>query len=183
MSLEDFLKMFDEFSRIGYDERYGANRVALTEHDIEARAKFISTLREINAEVDIDDAGNIYGSVGKNRNGVISIGSHMDSVPNGGRFDGMYGVVSGLQVLKELSGEKMDVKLIAVDFTNEEGSRWQPDLLGSGLATGVFDRNFVYSRTDEKGLKFGDVLMKAGFKGEEKNRIKNIKPDVMKKVF
>jgi len=177
MSLQDFLKMFDEFSRIGYDERYGANRVALTEHDIEARAKFISTLREINAEVDIDDAGNIYGSVGKNRNGVISIGSHMDSVPNGGRFDGMYGVVSGLQMLKELSREKMDVKLVAVDFTNEEGSRWQPDLLGSGLATGIFDRDFVYSRTDEKGLKFGDVLMKTGFKGEEKNRIKNIKPD------
>ncbi len=173
---EEFLKTFDEISKIGWDENNGVNRVALTKFDLEARNRIISKLHEINAEINFDDAGNIYGSIGRNE-GMITIGSHMDSVPNGGRFDGMYGVISGLEILRLYSKEKLNEKLVLVDFTNEEGSRWQPDLQGSGLATGVFDKNFIYSRTDSDGLKFGDVLKESKFLGQEENRIKNMHPD------
>lgn len=177
MSDKDFLNSFDKISKIGWTEGTGLNRLALNEYDIEARDELILQLSKIDAEINIDDAGNVYGSIGKEKNEIITIGSHMDSVPNGGRFDGTYGVVSGLQMLKDFSKDELKNKIMVIDFTNEEGARWQPDLLGSGLATGIFDKDFVYSRTDKNNRKFGSVLKKTRYYGSSENRIRYFKPD------
>lgn len=177
MSDKDFLNNFDKISRIGWFENEGLNRLALNEYDIKARDELILQLSKIDAEINMDDAGNIYGSIGNEKNGMIAIGSHMDSVPNGGRFDGTYGVVSGLQMLKVFSKSDLNKKIMVIDFTNEEGARWQPDLLGSGLATGVFDQDFVYSRTDKNNRRFGAVLKKTRYYGSSENRIKYLKPE------
>ncbi len=177
MSDKDFLNNFDKISKIGWFENKGLNRLALNEYDIQARDELILQLSKIGAEINVDDAGNIYGSIGKEKKDIIAIGSHMDSVPDGGRFDGTYGVVSGLQILKEFSKDYLNHKVMVIDFTNEEGARWQPDLLGSGLATGIFDKDFVYSRTDKNNRRFGTVLKRTRYYGSSENRIKNLKPD------
>jgi N-carbamoyl-L-amino-acid hydrolase len=97
----------------------------------------------------------------------------MDSVPNGGRFDGFYGVMSGMQLLKDLGSTLKNRKITAIDFTNEEGSRFQPSLLGSGMSTGVFTKEFTYSRKDSKETTFEEALKTSGYMGEEENRVKN----------
>ena len=177
MNYGNFLKNFEKLSKIGWTEKNGTNRVSLNKYDLMARNELVAQLRKIKAEIKFDDAGNIYGITGRGKGDMITMGSHMDSVPNGGRFDGMYGVVAGLQVIKEMSNEGNGKRAAVIDFTNEEGSRWQPDLQGSGLATGVFKKDFAYSRKDEEGLSFGEVLEKTGFLGTAENRVKKLRPD------
>ncbi len=177
MDYDNFLNNFDKLSKIGWTEKNGTNRVSLNKYDLMARNELVAQLRKIKAETRFDDAGNIYGITGRSEGEIITMGSHMDSVPNGGRFDGMYGVVAGFQVIKELSNEGNRKRAAVIDFTNEEGSRWQPDLQGSGLATGVFKKDFAYSREDEEGLSFGEVLKKTSFLGTAENRVKKLRPD------
>jgi len=177
MDKEIFLEDFNRISKIGWTKEFGVNREALNEFDIKARNALIGELKKIGSSISFDDAGNIYGSLNENETNAIIIGSHMDSVPNGGRFDGMYGVIAGLNVLKNFHINGIRKNLMLVDFTNEEGSRWQPDLQGSGIATGVFDKEFIYSRIDRENKKFVDVLKASGFQGKEENRIKNLNPE------
>ena len=172
-----FIKNFHTITSIGYDKKVGVNRLALNKYDIEARTRLIKEFNSINANISYDDGGTIFGSLGENKEESIFIGSHMDSVPNGGRFDGMYGVVSALNVLKKLKNNgQINKKISAVDFTNEEGARFQPSLLGSGLTTEVFTKEFVYSREDDQGISFKDAVSKSGFMGSEENRAKRVKP-------
>ena len=171
-----FINEFHRMTAIGYDPNIGVNRIALNEYDIQARETLVHELKTIGAEIIYDDGGNILGNLSKNFEGSIFIGSHMDSVPNGGRFDGMYGVVAALNVLKKLKNQnKIKNNVTVVDFTNEEGSRFQPSLLGSGLTTEVFTKEFVYSRIDDNGITFEEALKKSGFMGSEENRIKRLK--------
>ncbi len=174
----EFIKNFHEITSIGYNANTGVNRLALNVYDIAARKLLVKERKSINAGVIYDDGGTIFGSLGDSHEESIFIGSHMDSVPNGGRFDGMYGVVSALNVLKRLQREgKISKKITAVDFTNEEGARFQPSLLGSGLTTEVFTKEFVYSRSDDDGITFEEALKKSGFMGLESNRAKRLKPN------
>ena len=168
MSGEGFLEMFHRLTSVGWDENNGVNRLALNEYDIRARRNLEDEMKRVGAEVSYDDAGLIFGSLGSGEN--TAIGSHMDSVPNGGRFDGFYGVMSAMQILKD--GMASGKKITAIDFTNEEGARFQPSLLGSGMSTGVFTREFTYSRTDSNGVTFGDALEKSGYMGSIENRVK-----------
>ncbi len=170
MSGESFLEMFHRLTSVGWEPDKGVNRLALNEYDIQARRNLEAEMRKAGAEILHDDAGLIFGSLGSGDN--IAIGSHMDSVPNGGRFDGFYGVMSAMQLLKDglASSSK---KITAVDFTNEEGARFQPSLLGSGMSTGVFTKEFTYSRIDGEGMTFGDALEKSGYMGSMENRVKN----------
>jgi N-carbamoyl-L-amino-acid hydrolase len=171
-----FINEFHRMTAIGYDPNIGVNRIALNEYDIQARETLVHELKTIGADIIYDDGGNILGNLSKNFEGSIFIGSHMDSVPNGGRFDGMYGVVAALNVLKKLKNQnKIKNNVTVVDFTNEEGSRFQPSLLGSGLTTEVFTKEFVYSRIDDNGITFEEALKKSGFMGSEENRIKRLK--------
>lgn len=177
MKHPNFIDDFHRMTNVGWSEADGVNRLALNNYDILARSDLEEQLNALNAAVKHDDAGNIYGSLGEGEKETISIGSHMDSVPNGGRYDGFYGVVSALQVMKDFNGSGLRKGLTLIDFTNEEGSRFQPSLLGSGLATGVFKKEFVYSRKDDQNRSFGEVLEKTSFLGSSDNRIKRQDPD------
>jgi len=172
MANEDFLTMFHRLTSVGWSMENGVNRLALNEFDIQARKNLENEMMEVKANIKHDDAGLIFGTLGSGKENT-AIGSHMDSVPNGGRFDGFYGVMASMQILKDLGSGLKNRKITAIDFTNEEGSRFQPSLLGSGMSTGVFTKEFTYSRKDNKGIAFEEALKKSGYMGEEENRVKN----------
>lgn len=176
VNITKFLSTFHTLSKIGWDENSGMNRLALSENDIKVRKELIKRLEAIDANIKYDDAGNVIAKIG-NKNKTIALGSHLDSVPHGGRFDGAYGVIAGLSILEDLKDEIKNFSLELVDFTNEEGSRWTPSLMGSGLTTGVFSKEFIYSQKDKQGITFEEAIKNSGFLGEEKNRLMYNPPD------
>lgn len=152
----------------------GMTRLALTDTDREARDLFIAWLREERLEPRVDDFGNIYGRRAGAEPALppVLVGSHLDTVPGGGRFDGIVGVVAALEVASALNeaGTQTRHPLDIVNWTNEEGARFTPAMLASGAVTGVFARKWVYARTDRHGLTFGDELARIGYLGEEAAR-------------
>ncbi|MEM3670287.1 MAG: Zn-dependent hydrolase [Thermoprotei archaeon] len=171
-----YLETWETFSRIG-ESASGVNRLALNEHDLRVRNFLAGELSSIGAEVRSDNAGNIFGSLGSADAGYILVGSHMDSVYDGGRFDGMYGVVSALEVARALSSTRTLTRgLTVADYTNEEGARFKPSLLGSGVTSGVFSQDYAYARTDRDGFQFGRVLESSGWLGSEENRLQRHPP-------
>lgn len=172
ISPEEFLENFRYLSGIGWVEGYGMDRLALSENHVRVRRELIKQLESLGAEVRFDEAGNIIAIIGEGDE-AIAVGSHLDSVPGGGRFDGAYGVIAGLEVLRAIrkSGLRMKHKLMLVDFNNEEGSRWFPPLLGSGLTTGVLDKSYVYSLRDKHGTTFEEALRNSGFMGSGANNL------------
>jgi N-carbamoyl-L-amino-acid hydrolase len=160
----------------------GMHRLALTDTDRAARDLFISWLEEEGLTPRVDDFGNIYGR----REGAepdlspVLVGSHLDTVPGGGRFDGILGVVSALEVASALNdaGVRTRRPIDIVDWTNEEGARFTPAMLASGGMIGVFERDWVYARTDRQGLTFGDELARIGYLGEERARPRAIAADL-----
>jgi len=172
-----FLETFRRFSEIGWDGERGMYRLSLSESDLSARRLLIEILRSIGASISYDEAGNIIAEIGEGEK-AIAIGSHLDSVPGGGRYDGALGVIAGLEVLRilSLSRLKMRHRIMLIDFTNEEGSRWTPSLMGSGLSTGVYDASYIYSRRDRDGISFGEALERSGFKGDRRNNLVNRPP-------
>jgi N-carbamoyl-L-amino-acid hydrolase len=171
MANENFLEMFHRLTSVGWTAETGVNRLALNKYDIQARRNLETEMKAIKADIKHDDAGLIFGTLGAG-NDNTAIGSHMDSVPNGGRFDGFYGVMSAMQILKDLGQGLKNRKITAIDFTNEEGARFQPSLLGSGMSTGVFTKEFTYSRVDSEGISFEEALKKSGYMGMQENRVK-----------
>jgi N-carbamoyl-L-amino-acid hydrolase len=172
MAKEDFLEMFHRLTSVGWSVESGVNRLALDEYDIKARNNLETEMKSVHARIKHDDAGLIFGMKGSGKDNT-AIGSHMDSVPDGGRFDGFYGVMSAMQILKDLGNDVKNSRITAIDFTNEEGSRFQPSLLGSGMSTGVFTKEFAYSAVDKDGVTFEEALKKSGYMGPEENRVKN----------
>ncbi|WP_338604504.1 Zn-dependent hydrolase [Sulfolobus tengchongensis] len=177
MDANRFLSTFHSLTNIGWTEE-GVMRLALNTYDVKVRQELVRILSTINANVNLDDAGNIIGSLKGKSDETIAIGSHMDSVPYGGKYDGFYGVMAGLEVLRSVreKGKLPNHTLSLIDFTNEEGARFQPSLLGSGLTTGVFNKDYVYSRKDNDNITFERALMDSGFMGDEKNRLVYNKP-------
>ncbi|VEF49236.1 N-carbamoyl-L-amino acid amidohydrolase [Bacillus freudenreichii] len=171
------MKTINESANIGKLSRGGICRLALTNEDKEMRDLYIQWLENIGLQVSIDDFGNIYGrKEGKNPDAApVLIGSHLDTQPEGGRYDGILGVLAGLEVLTALneSGVTTDRPIILINFTNEEGSRFEPPILGAGGLAGHFDKEFVYSRTDREGKTFLNELKRIGYHGSEGNRIQN----------
>jgi len=142
--------------------------LALSNEDREARDLFIRWLKEMGLEIMIDEMGNIFGKrEGKNNDlpPVIS-GSHMDSQPKGGRFDGILGVMGALEVLRTIHENKIETErpIVIVDWTNEEGSRFAPAMVGSGVWAGALDRDWVYNRTDINSKRFVVELERIGYK-------------------
>jgi N-carbamoyl-L-amino-acid hydrolase len=175
---EKILENFSEISEIGKTANNGVNRLTLTKEDCEARRLVINWVElERLGSVTYDDMGNVYvtsnGSDPKLP--VIIVGSHLDSVPFGGRFDGVLGVLGGLEVLRAVKkrGSRHPIRLAI--FTNEEGSRFQPSIIGSGVVAGVYDLGYAYSRTDDKGISFKSALEASGFLGDKSNRPRNIR--------
>ena len=158
-----------EMARIGATARGGCNRQALTDEDRRGRELFIRWCRSINCEVRIDEIGNIFcrreGSEPELPH--VLIGSHLDTQPTGGRFDGVYGVLAGLEVLRTLEDNDVETRraVEVVSWTNEEGARFPPALMGSGVWSGAFDLQAIYQTEDKSGYAVSEELERIGFKG------------------
>jgi len=160
----------EEMAKIGATAGGGVQRLALSDEDKQARDLFIKWLNEIGLEVMIDEMGNIFGKragKGKGLSPVMS-GSHIDSQPKGGRFDGILGVMGVLEVVRTLNDHGIETErpITIVDWTNEEGTRFSPAMAGSGVWTAKLDRDWVYGRADIHGKTFGQELERIGYKGK-----------------
>ena len=167
---ERLRQRFETFSEIGATERNGVNRPSLSEANQEARDQLVGWFTDADFGVVIDEMGNIFGR----RDGVddslapVLIGSHVDSQYNGGRFDGVVGVLGALEVAETLNDRDVETErpVEVVAWSNEEGVRFQPDMLGSGVFAGIFDLDYARSREDKDGRTFGDELRRIGYEGE-----------------
>lgn len=161
---------FDRFNEIGATEAGGVNRPALTEANKAARDQLVDWLEAAGLTVTIDAMGNIFGRRdGRNPDAApVLVGSHIDSQYNGGRYDGVVGALGALEVVETLNdaGVETEHPIEVVAWTNEEGVRFQPDLLGSGVFAGVFDLETAYAAADPDGRTLEAELERIGYKGE-----------------
>jgi N-carbamoyl-L-amino-acid hydrolase len=160
----------ETMARIGATPGGGVQRLALSDQDKEARDLFVKWLKEIECQVTIDEMGNIFGRrAGKNPDlPAVMSGSHIDSQPKGGRFDGILGVMAALEVMRTLHENKVETErdIVIVDWTNEEGSRFAPAMVSSGVWVGKLELDWAYSRTDINGKTQGEELERIGYKGD-----------------
>ncbi|GIN91090.1 Zn-dependent hydrolase [Siminovitchia terrae] len=164
----------EKFADFGRTKNNGVTRLALSEEDRLVRDYFCSCCKELGMSIKVDDMGNIYATLeGKENKPPIVMGSHMDSVKKGGRFDGVLGVVAGLEVVRTLieNGVKPRNPIMVVNFTNEEGARFEPSLMASGVLSGKFDKTKMLQQTDVDGITFGDALQSIGYAGEQEMRL------------
>ncbi|KAH6663727.1 putative N-carbamoyl-L-amino acid hydrolase [Halenospora varia] len=150
----------------------GMNRLTANEDDKKVRDWFITKTKEYGCSHKVDAIGNIFAiRPGKNNDiPPIAIGSHLDTQPTGGRYDGILGVCCGIEVLKVLDENNITTyaPVAVVDWTNEEGARFPPCMLGSGVWAEQFTTEYGHSRTDASGVTLGDELKKIGYVGDEK---------------
>ena len=161
-----------EMAKIGATEKGGVCRLALTDLDREGRELFIRWCKDAGCTVTVDRMGNIFARrAGKNATlPPVLAGSHLDTQPTGGRFDGVYGVLAGLEVVRTLNdlGYETEAPVEIVVWTNEEGSRFSPPMVGSGVFAGVFDLKYGLERPDNlTGVPMGQELERIGFAGSE----------------
>src|SRR5438477_184130 len=158
-----------ELARIGATAKGGVCRLAASDLDGEARRLFIRWCEEAGCTVSVDRIGNIFARR-PGRNPAlppVMAGSHLDTQPTGGRFDGAYGVMAGLELVRTLNdlGYETEAPVEIVAWTNEEGSRFSPAMVGSGAFTGVFDlKTAVATRyNNARALTLGGELERSGF--------------------
>ena len=159
-----------DLARIGATEKGGVRRLTLTEADRQGRDRFVGWCREAGLTVQIDAIGNIFAR----REGAeparapVAIGSHLDSQPSGGKFDGAYGVMAGLEIVRTLNaaGVRTRAPLEVVSWTNEEGSRFVPTLMGSGVYAGVHPLESVLAQKDVDGVSVREALEAIGYAGK-----------------
>lgn len=165
-----------EMAQIGATPKGGCNRQALTDEDKLGRDLFIRWCEQIGCSVTIDAIGNIFARRDGSNNNLSPIlaGSHLDTQPTGGKFDGVYGVLAGLEVLRTLETNRVVTEhpLEIAVWTNEEGSRFSPALIGSGVWSGVLDIEQAYAITDKSGKSIGDELDRIGYRGDAAARAK-----------
>ena len=156
---------------IGGTPKGGLCRLTLTETDREARDWLAKAAAVLGCDTSVDDMGVMYARRGGQRNDVppIAIGSHLDSQPTGGKFDGALGVLAALEVIHALHAANYETfaPIELVNWTNEEGSRFAPALTASGVFAGVFEHDWAHAREDRVGIRFGEgkrlLQMQAGF--------------------
>lgn len=163
------------FSRFGATEKGGITRLSLSPEDLEARNFFIECCKELGMEIQIDDMANIYATLpGKSSLAPIVMGSHLDSVVKGGKFDGVLGVLTALEAVRTIieNDIELEVPLTIVNFTNEEGARFEPSMMSSGVLSGKFDKEKMLKSTDKDNVSFEEALKNSGYEGSEENRLK-----------
>ncbi len=160
----------EEMAKIGATPGGGVQRLTLSDEDKKARDLFVSWLKELSLEITIDEMGNIFGRRPGKNNVLppVMSGSHIDSQPKGGRFDGILGVMGPLEVIRTLHENNVETErpIVVVDWTNEEGSRFPPAMVASGVWAGALDRDWAYNQTDIAGKRFEDELIRIGYKKE-----------------
>ena len=171
--LDEKIKSFSKFGDTG---RGGVTRFALSPEALMARAAFKKRMENIGATVVTDDMANMYATVpGSEDLPAIMAGSHLDSVRQGGNYDGVLGVLTAMEAVETIVTEKVPHRhpLTVVVWTNEEGARFEPAMMSSGVVCGKFDKAVMLKSQakDMPGLSFAEALEKSGYKGSADNRL------------
>ena len=161
-----------EMAKIGPGVAGGNNRQTVTDEDGEGRKLFQRWCEEAGCTMGVDEMGTMFAR----REGTdpdalpVYVGSHLDTQPTGGKYDGVLGVLGGLEIIRSLNdlGIKTRHPIVVTNWTNEEGTRFAPAMLASGVFAGIHDLDWAYGREDAEGKKFGDELARIGWKGDEK---------------
>ena len=161
-----------EMAKIGPGIAGGNNRQTVTDEDAEGRALFQKWCEDAGCTMGVDEMGTMF----MRREGAdpdalpVYVGSHLDTQPTGGKYDGVLGVLGGLEIVRTLNdlGIKTKHPIVVTNWTNEEGTRFAPAMLASGVFAGRHELDWAYDRTDANGKKFGDELARIGWKGDEK---------------
>ncbi|WP_069298846.1 Zn-dependent hydrolase [Neptunicoccus sediminis] len=160
-----------EMAKIGPGVAGGNNRQTLTDEDGEGRALFQKWCEEAGCSMGLDTMGNMFARFeGTDPDALpVYVGSHLDTQPTGGKYDGILGVLGGLEILRSMNdlGVKTKHPIVVTNWTNEEGTRFAPAMLASGVFAGMHSQEWAYDREDAEGLKFGDELARIGWKGDE----------------
>ncbi|WP_425517150.1 Zn-dependent hydrolase [Paracoccus bogoriensis] len=162
----------EEMARIGPGIAGGCNRQTLTDADAEGRALFRRWCEDAGMVMGLDRMGNMFMRHEGTQPDLdpVYIGSHLDTQPTGGKYDGVLGVLAGLEVVRSIRdlGIRTQRPIVVVNWTNEEGTRFAPAMLASGVFAGVHDEDYANSRTDAEGKRFGEELDRIGWRGDEK---------------
>ena len=161
-----------EMAKIGPGIAGGNNRQTLTDEDAEGRTLFQKWCEVAGCTMGLDQMGNMFAT----RPGLdpealpVYVGSHLDTQPTGGKYDGILGVLGGLEIIKTLNDLNIKTKhpIVVTNWTNEEGTRYAPPMLASGVFGGVHTQEWAYDRVDADGKRFGDELVRIGWRGDEK---------------
>lgn len=160
-----------EMAKIGPGIAGGNNRQTLTDSDKEGRELFQRWCDDAGLTMGVDKMGTMFARrEGSDPDALpIYVGSHLDTQPTGGKYDGVLGVLAGLEVVRSLNDLDIRTKhpVVVTNWTNEEGARFAPAMLASGVFAGVHTMDYAYSRKDGDGLNFGDELKRIGWVGDE----------------
>ena len=159
-----------DLAQIGATPKGGVCRIALTDEDRRGRDLVVQWFKEAGLTVRTDEVGNVFGRrAGTDAQArAVATGSHIDTQPTGGKFDGNYGVMAGLEVVRTLNAQGIQTRApIEVAFwTNEEGTRFTPVMMGSGAFAGVFGAKDIHSQQDGAGISVGAELARIGYLGD-----------------
>ena len=160
----------EELGRIGETPRGGLTRLALTDEDRRGRDWMVARMKDAGLRVSVDQMGNIFGErPGAEPLPPVMMGSHVDSVPTGGKYDGQLGVLCALETIRALSAHGVRTRhpVTLAIFTNEEGARFQPAMIASGVLAGKIALEDAYNARDRDGLRLADELERIGYLGPE----------------
>src|SRR5690554_4041000 len=160
-----------EMARIGPGIAGGNNRQTLTDEDSEGRHLFKRWCDDAGLTMGVDQMGTMFMTrPGTDADALpVYVGSHLDTQPTGGKYDGVLGVLAGLEIVRSLNdlGIKTRHPIVVSNWTNEEGTRFAPAMLASGVFAGIHELDWAYDRVDAAGKRFGDELERIGWKGDE----------------
>ena len=159
-----------EMAKIGATPKGGNKRLTLTDLDKEARELFTAWCEAAGCTMSVDEMGNMFAR----RDGgdaalpPVMMGSHLDTQPTGGKFDGVLGVLGALEVIRTLNDLNIQTRhpIVVANWTNEEGSRFAPAMVSSGVFAGAYTKDFAYACKDQDGKTLGEELERIGFKGK-----------------
>lgn len=164
--------MLMEMAKIGPGIAGGNNRQTLTDEDAEGRRLFQRWCEDAGLTMGVDTMGNMFMTrAGTDPDALpVYIGSHLDTQPTGGKYDGVLGVLAGLEVVRSMNDLNIKTKhpIVVTNWTNEEGARFAPAMLASGVFAGVLTQDYAYARKDMEGKTFGEELKRIGWVGDEK---------------
>lgn len=163
--------MLMDMAKIGPGVAGGNNRQTLTDEDAEGRRLFQRWCEDAGLTMGVDTMGNMFMTrAGTDPDALpVYIGSHLDTQPTGGKYDGVLGVLAGLEVVRSMNDLNIKTKhpIVVTNWTNEEGARFAPAMLASGVFAGVLTQDYAYARKDMDGKTFGDELKRIGWVGDE----------------
>jgi beta-ureidopropionase / N-carbamoyl-L-amino-acid hydrolase len=164
--------MLMQTAAFGGTAKGGIRRLTVSDEDRMVRDWFKAECEALGCVVHVDEVGNMFAVRPGKDNALlpIAMGSHLDTQPTGGKFDGVLGVLGALEAMKTLhrAGYETNAPIAIINWTNEEGSRFAPAMLCSGVYAGVFTPDYAWERADRNGITLGDELTRIGYKGDEK---------------